>query len=208
MPTYSDFNCTLSAYGMDTYGLPVDWSLRVTQVSYGLNIIGNEDQAAAFKTFYARQVQEDTFVILAMFINAAERRDFFTWYQAYAKYTTTPSPVGAMRCQVPARGFDFYGTLADGVVESTTVKDVAWMMSLKFVGAQPTVSLSSAYTSDNTVNGQPLYVPPSNDDVATNWFYPESPFSGPTDVVTDHADQTPSQAAGAVPVSRLKVSAV
>lgn len=180
MPVYTDFNCTLTAYGMDTYGQPTDWPLRALQVSYGLNIIGQEDQAGAVKTFYARQVQEDQFAVVVVFVNAKERRDFFTWYQAYAQYATSPGPVGPMRVQVPSRGFDFLGTLTDGVQEQTTVPDVTWRMTLQFQGAQPTVSLSDAYLSDAVVPGPggssvPIYQPPANDPLVGLYFYPDLP---------------------------------
>jgi hypothetical protein len=168
MANYSDYNGTITAYGMS----PQSVAVRVTSISYGLNIIGSEDEAARAKTFYARQVQEDVFHLTVQFITLAERRSFFKWFQSYAILATQPSPVGAMRVQVPVRGFDFYGTLTQGVQEVTTPQDVTWSMALQFNGAQPTVAISSAYLNDASA-----YTPPSNDPTSATWFYPSSSLS-------------------------------
>lgn len=165
MANYTDYNGTISAYGLS----PQDIAVRVNQIAYGLNIIGQEDEAAYAKTFYVRQVQEDVFYLTVEFITAKERRDFFSWYQNYAIQATKPSPVGPMRVQVPSRNFDFYGTLTQGVQEVTTPQDVTWNMTLQFNGAQPTTSLSSAYINDGSAYQA------QQDETVSDWFYPNSP---------------------------------
>jgi hypothetical protein len=164
-------NGTLIADGIGNY------PIQVLQISYGLNIIAQEDQAATFKILYTRQVQTDTFALQVVFDSISERLAFRQWAVNYAAQAISPSSVGAIRVTVPQRKFDMIGVLTQGVMETTTPEDVLWPMTLQFNASQ--INSISSFINDNDYNVgniTGIYTPPSNDatKVDGDFYYPNS----------------------------------
>jgi len=160
---------------------PVGYSpfhLTVLQWSYGLNIVAQEDLAANYKAFYARNVLNDHFTWTVQFATHHERQAFYYWALGYARQATDPQrTAGLIRASVspvPYRdgvewlpAFDMFGVLADGVTQLTTPSDVTWQMTLSFVGAQ--ITRSATFAQDKNI-----YHPPTDNAEAAAYFYPES----------------------------------
>lgn len=176
-------NCLITAAGYGTT------TVKVGRVSYGLNIIATEEQAATSKYLYTRQVQTDVFTLQVIFTTISERHSFVTWFQGFAQLAITPSPVGTMQVQIPSRQFNMYGTLTTGVEEDTTPSDVIWTMSLTFNGAF--FPGQNSYVNDPTNS---IYQAPG-DKVASQFFYPvSSNLNGPSYSPAQTATATPTTA--------------
>jgi hypothetical protein len=168
-PSAASYNATLVASG---YG---SISIRIIGISYGLNIIANEDHAANTKAFYARQVQTDTFTLQVQFLTSAERRQFYTWAMGYAAAAVSPSTVGLIvatyngtyddQGNMLSAPFSMSGVLTSGMTEATQVSDVTWTMGLNFSGAQFTSTANEPTASSYTA---------PKDAEAAQYFYPNS----------------------------------
>lgn len=165
-------NGTLSPVGYPPF------KLRVTQWAYGLNIVAQEDLAANYKAFYARNVLNDSFTWTVEFVTHQERQAFYYWSLGYARQATDPQrTAGLIRASIapqPYRdgvewlpAFDMFGVLADGVAQLTTPADVTWTMTLSFVGAQ--ITRSATFAEDRNI-----YHPPTDNAEAAAYFYPQS----------------------------------
>jgi hypothetical protein len=142
-------DCILTASGWGQITVPI------LALDFGMNVYATEDMGRDNRIFYPMQVQQDQFIVSAVFTRKSSANTFNRWIWRYAEFASTPGMQGVVmgcRVQVPVRGFDMMGFPVSGFNyhwAPVTLTDVIWVVTINFdagsvVGDQAWVGPNSA----------------------------------------------------------------
>lgn len=135
---------------------------RVTAVSYGMKIVGEQQDARASQTFLTSRVVEDNFILSIVFASYASFTAFGTWMQGYiAKQGGGDSTAMPMRVIVPSRNFDKIGIPTSPIPFGDDITLVTHKVKVSFVAA-----------IDPNPTNFAKYFPAPNDTIFAPYFYP------------------------------------
>lgn len=135
---------------------------RVTAVSHGIKIIGQEQDARSSQTFLTSRVVEDNFILSIVFATYAGYAAFGNWMQGYIQKQAGADSTGMpMRVIVPSRNFDRIGIPTSPIPFGDDITLVTHKLRVSFV----------ATIDPNPTNFSKYFGAP-NDTIFAPYFYP------------------------------------
>lgn len=169
-------------------------SVRVVNISYGIDIIGSDAESAERTAFYPVAYDGSSFAITLAFMDWAEREAFSTWLRGYMEKTIRGHGFYAsMTVNCPARDFVRVGIPEDQLEYGEGLTDVGYQVTLNFLGVtDPTDPNKTVLTS-----GVAYFKWPKKDKT-TRYFYPASKqLAGAASLEGTIFDTTPDSFGGA-----------
>jgi hypothetical protein len=125
----SGINCLL---GVNSYG---SYGVRVTRISYGLEILSSESEARNTRAFYPTSNSEPGFTLTMVFLDTQERDAFNAWVRGYWDAVSANSNIGGfMTVTVPSRNFVRQGVPSQSIIYGASWDEVSIPATISFVG--------------------------------------------------------------------------
>jgi hypothetical protein len=135
---------------------------RVTGISHGMKITGEQQDARASQTFLTSRVVEDNFILSIAFAGFQGYQAFGEWMKGYIEAQSgVDSTAKPMRVIVPARGFDKIGIPTSPIPFGDDIAVVVHKVKVTFVA-----------TIDPNPTNFSRYFPALNDTIFAPYFYP------------------------------------
>lgn len=144
--------------------------VRIVSITYGIDIIGTEAEAAERTAYYPVAYDGSSFGISLAFMDWEEREKFSEWMRAYMeKVLSGHGFYASMTVNCPARDFVRVGIPQDQLEYGEGLTDVGYTVTLNFLGVtDPTDPNSSV------LNSGVSYFKWPKKDTTTKYFYPAS----------------------------------
>jgi hypothetical protein len=179
-------NCRLTVGG---YGVFLCRTLRLT---FSLNILSNEGEAATRRAFYPWVTSGSSFDMAVIHKTWEEREVFNAWVKGYMDRVAANQRIsGSMKIEVPARRFHrvgvCQGSLAFG--DKWDAPNATRLTTLSFVGASEPISVAQGDTA-----GTSYYKAPKVEAALGQHFYPSGrQVSGAESLEGTLFDATPTE---------------
>lgn len=135
---------------------------RVTGISHGMKITGEQQDARASQTFLTSRVVEDNFILSIVFTSYAGYAAFGDWMRGYIeKQSGVDSTAKPMRVIVPARNFDRIGVPTSPIPFGDDIAVITHQVKVTFVA-----------TIDPNPTNFAKFFPAPNDTIFAPYFYP------------------------------------
>jgi hypothetical protein len=159
----SGINCLL---GVNSYG---SYGVRVTRISYGLEILSSESEARNTRAFYPTSNSEPGFTLTMVFLDTQERDAFNAWVRGYWDAVSANSNIGGfMTVSVPSRNFIRQGVPSQGLTYGASWNEVSVPAQLNFVG---TINPIDAVGVGDTIARVGSYYEKATTDLQNGLFY-------------------------------------
>lgn len=160
---------TILAY--ERAGVRHEYRVRTKDVTYGVNMLGDESHARTTRSFYPHRVSPQRFSIVVVLNGYEEYRSFSRWMMSYANYALDPNLSGAhpdMECTIETIGFTRRGVPLTGTSWGDKVGKAVWEIPVEFESTREPWS-SRVVDTSLVGNYDDLY---SKEKAAMYW-YPE-----------------------------------
>lgn len=138
--------------------------VKAERISHGMKVISSSSSSRFARALYVEARTSSSFSIDIVCTTEEEYAAVGAWIQGYGEKVSDPSGGShPVRVICPSRGFDRIAVPVR-VPFGANVKEVAYRMSIPFVGARDSVPDESNVTS--------TFVLPSSEDVSLPYYYP------------------------------------
>jgi len=145
-------------------------NLRISSLSYGLEIIATQSQSRANAAFYPRANTQDSFGLGITCLTYAEWVRLCEFTQGYGT-KVHQGLVSTARVRVPAHNFDRTG-IPNGIAFGDDVRKSTWRTTMNFLGARDLVPVNSRDVTkvSNVIGAEAAAA--IKKDAAVAYFYP------------------------------------
>lgn len=165
------------------------YSVRISQIQYGLDIIASQGESATRQAFYPVAYDGSSWSLVLLFTDYADREKFNDWMRTYMeKVLQGHGFYASMTVNCPARNFIRVGIPQDQIDYGEGIADVGYQTSINFLGVtDPTDPNRNVLTS-----GVSYFKWPKNDK-QSRYFYPAGKqLSGAASLAGTIFDPTPA----------------